>query len=125
MFALYCLDIPSAAAILLLRCVLGSLFGGGVTGLLFSLSGGFLSLAVMALSKRLRALSVYGVSVLGAAAHNVGQIAAAVAVMGSAYVVSYLPVLLVTSVFTGLVTGTMAGGAIKAVPKSVIRGARR
>ena len=54
-----------ALAILCVRCLLGSLFGGGVTAFCFSITGGLLALAVMALARRLSVLSVYGVSILG------------------------------------------------------------
>lgn len=40
LIALYLLGAKSAFAILILRCILGSIFGGGITGLLFSLTGG-------------------------------------------------------------------------------------
>ena len=61
---------------MVLRCFLGAVFGGGITGLLFSLTGGLLALGVMTLTRRIPGLSIYGVSILGAAAHNIGQIAA-------------------------------------------------
>ena len=67
LFALYALGLPYAAAILLLRVVLGSVFSGSVTALLYSLVGGLLSLGMMALLKRFPGLSIYGVSVGGAA----------------------------------------------------------
>ena len=63
-----------------------------------------LSLAI----PRLGRLSVYGVSVGGAAAHNCGQIAAAVLTLGSTAPLAYLPVLLAASLLTGAVTGVAA-----------------
>ncbi|NLO92870.1 MAG: Gx transporter family protein, partial [Clostridiaceae bacterium] len=38
MFALFCVDIPSAIIITILRCILSSLLFGGMTSLLYSLS---------------------------------------------------------------------------------------
>ena len=121
LMALYLLGGKHAFAILAVRCVLGSLFGGGVTGLLFSLTGGLLSMAVMTLCKRVPLFSIYGVSILGAAAHNVGQILAAMLVMDSVYVGAYLPYLLAVALFTGSATGAACAGvlrALKAVPIS-------
>ncbi|MHC1694349.1 MAG: Gx transporter family protein [Eubacteriales bacterium] len=69
-----------AFIVMVLRCVMSSLLFGSVTTLAFSLSGGLLSFAVSSLLIRLffpRSLSLIGISVAGAAAHNIGQIAAA------------------------------------------------
>ena len=49
--------------------------------------------------------SLLGVSVAGAAAHNIGQVIAAIIWMQTGAVVAYLPLLLVMSVPLGLVTG--------------------
>ena len=49
--------------------------------------------------------SLLGVSGAGAAAHNIGQIAAAVLWMKTTAVLAYLPYLLLMSVPLGLVTG--------------------
>ena len=118
--ALYLLGFKRTLPIVLIRCFLGALFGG-LTGILFSLTGGVLSLIVMAVCKKCRLFSVFGVSVLGAAAHNVGQILAAMALMGSWYVCAYLPYLLLIAVFTGLATGAACASLVKilkAVPIS-------
>ena len=114
--ALYLLGSGYAAVILLLRCLLAALFGGGAAGLLFSLCGGFLAILVMAAVKRTAFFSVFGVSVLGAAAHQAGQILAGILLMRSGYLVGYLPFLLLVSAVTGLLTGLMAAGVLRAVP---------
>ena len=113
LFALCFLGPWPALWVLLARCFLGSLFAGSLSGLIFSLSGGLLALLCMALARRTR-LSVYGVSVCGAAAHNVGQIAAAAAVMKSTAVISYLPPLLLAAIASGLLTGAAAAGVFRA-----------
>ena len=110
-----------AAMILLCRCLLGAVFGGGVTGLLFSLCGGSLAFGVMALAQWGGKLSVYGISVLGAAAHQLGQILAAMGLMGSAAVGVYLPWLLLTAVVTGLVTGALCAAVLRGLKRAGIR----
>ena len=111
--ALYLLGAKSAFTILVLRCFLGSLFGGGITGFLFSLCGGLLSMTVMTFTRRLTCFSVYGVSILGAAAHNIGQIAVAILLMRSVYIGAYLPYLLIVALFTGFATGSACAGILK------------
>lgn len=118
--ALYLFKTKYAYMILIPRCVLGAMFGGGMTGLLFSLWGGVLALAAMALAKKAPIFSVYGVSVLGAAAHNVGQILASMVLMHSVYIGAYLPYLLVVAVFTGLLTGSACAGVLGVLPKAIV-----
>ena len=75
-FALYQLGALPALAILTARCLLGGLFAGNASAMLFSLLGGLTAMLVMILLRRLRCLSIYGVSIGGAAGHNLGQMAA-------------------------------------------------
>ena len=111
--ALYALGWQKTIPIVVVRCFLGALFGG-LTGILFSLAGGLLSLGVMAACKKIPVFSIYGVSILGAAAHNIGQIFAAMALMGSVYVWAYLPYLLLIAIFTGTATGAACAGVLRA-----------
>lgn len=108
LFALYYLGAPSALAILLVRCLLGGLFAGNASALIFSLLGGFSAMLVMILLRRCRVFSIFGVSVGGAAAHNCGQILAALLTLGNAAPLAYLPALLLVSLFTGALTGLIA-----------------
>lgn len=114
-FALYALGPGQAALILAGRCLLGAMFAGNMNALLFSLLGGAAAMSAMALLSRLRRLSVYGVSVGGAAAHNCGQVAAAVLTLGNTGPLYYLPVLLGVSLFTGALTGLVAACLFKAL----------
>ena len=67
-FALYELGAVPALTILTARCLLGGLFAGNLSALLFSLLGGFTAMLVMIALKHCRGLSIYGVSIGGAAA---------------------------------------------------------
>lgn len=114
-FALYQLGPLPALCILAARCLLGSLFAGNASALLFSLLGGTLAMLVMLALSRLPGLSVYGVSIGGAAGHNIGQMAAALITLGNAAVLGYLPFLLVVSLFTGALTGFVSGLLLRAI----------
>lgn len=120
LLALYLLGPRTAFAVLIPRCLLGAVFGGGITGLAFSLTGGLLAMAVMALAKKCALFSVYGVSVLGAAAHNVGQILAAMVLMNSVYIGAYLPYLLAVALFTGFATGAACAGVLRVIKPVII-----
>ena len=118
--ALYLFKTRYAFFILIPRCIFGALFGGGITGLMFSLTGGILALLAMAVLQRIGIFSVYGVSILGAAVHNMGQILVAMVLMNSVYVGAYLPYLLILAIMTGMITGGMCAGILKILPKAHI-----
>ena len=98
-----------------MRCALGGLFAGKVSALLFSTLGGLCAMGVMILLRRWRRLSVYGVSIGGAAAHNCGQVAAAVLTLGNSAPLYYLPILLGVSLFTGALTGLVTACLFRAL----------
>ncbi len=116
---LYVLGVKEAIVINLLRIALTALLFGNVNSFLFSISGALLSLTIMIIMKKLDFFSCIGVSVCGGVMHNVGQIIAAVFIMGSEAIVLYLPVLIVSGVFTGVVIGVVSGIVAKHVKKVV------
>ncbi len=105
-----------AGCILLVRVVLSAVFAGSFSAILFSLAGGALSWAVMALliglfdEKRL-----WVVSVFGAIGHNLGQLLAAAAVTKTPGVFWYGPALLCAAVITGAFTGLAAMYLVRAL----------
>ncbi|MEA4813337.1 MAG: Gx transporter family protein [Oscillospiraceae bacterium] len=121
LFALDFLGAAPAFIILIARCVLGALFAGNASALIFSLIGGVLALAVMALLRRTRLLSVYGVSIGGAAAHNLGQVFAAMITLGTAAPLAYLPALLIVALFTGALTGFITSLLFRAMRNTKMR----
>ena len=115
LYALYALGFPSALAILLVRCTLGALFAGNASALLFSLLGGLSALLVMALLSGAKKLSIFGVSIAGAAAHNCGQVCAALITLGSTAPLYYQPFLLLVSLFTGALSGLITAFLFRAM----------
>lgn len=112
-FVLYHLGAGSAAAVSFVRLVaVAQLFGTPVT-FAYSLAGATLSLAVMALLKRGGFLSSVGVSVAGAVAHNLGQILAAMFLLGTAELGYYMVVLAVTGTISGIFVGLAGGFLLK------------
>ena len=98
-----------AGVVLLLRVVLGSLFAGSFSAILFSLAGGVLAWAAMALTIALFSeKQLWVVSVFGALAHNLGQLLAALAVTKTPGILWYAPALLAAGVVTGVFTGLAA-----------------
>ena len=109
LFALAVLGWKEAMVILLVRIVLGNIFTAQIMALLYSLAGGLLSFAVMALLLRvLKRSQLWVAGVFGGIAHNLGQMAVAVAVTGTPALLMYLPVLLLCGIVTGAFTGLCA-----------------
>ena len=111
MFALSSMGLPAALAVTLAKTVF-ALFRGG-SAFILSLSGGLLSTLTMALVWRLwrRHLSFVGLGILGAVAHNAGQLLAAVVLIGPS-LFYYAPWLLLMALGTGFVTGLVLNGTI-------------
>ena len=115
-FALCRLSGREALGILAARCLLGALVGGNLSALAYSLTGGLLALGTMWLLLHVPALSLFGVCIAGAAAHNTGQILAAMAVLASPAIAVYLAPLLLASLLTGAVTGAASILLVRRVP---------
>ena len=109
-FALYKLGSRQAAAISLVRVLLVTFTFGNAFSFAYSLAGAALSFAVMVLLKRTGKFSLLGVSIAGGVCHNIGQILVAMAVLGTAELIWYLPALLVAGTVAGICIG--AAGAL-------------
>ena len=119
LFALVRLNRRDALAVLLVRVTLASAFMGSITSFLFALFGGLLAMLVMLLllPGRDRWISFIGISAAGAAAHNIGQIGAAMMVLRSVYVAAYLPLLLLSGLVMGISTGIVSRAVIEHLEK--------
>lgn len=115
-FALCRLGAREALAVSAVRVFMVSMLFGSMSALLYSLAGAVLSLAVMALLLKLDRFSEVGVSVAGGVAHNLGQILMAMALLGTARLIYYYPILVLTGVAGGVVTGLAAAGLINRIP---------
>lgn len=117
LMALMFFDFKDVFTIVLLRCLLGSIFGGGISGFLFSLSGGTLSAIIMWViySKFSRYFSLIGVSTAGSVAHNIGQLFIAGLIIADPRIYVYLPVLMISSVVTGVFIGIVCNYARKLI----------
>jgi len=100
--------LADTAVLSLCRCLITFFLFGNVTSLLFSLFGGAAVIGMLFFLKFLRVhgLSFIGVSVLCAAAHNFGQLTAAVILTGTA-VLAYVPALFAASALYGTINGVI------------------
>ena len=113
-FTVFTLGPGAGAAVLLCRVFLGAVFAGNFSTILYSASGGALAILVtIGLRKILKDNQLWAAGCLGAIAHSVGQMIAAIAITRTAGLLIYLPVLVVISIFTGLFTGLCAQFLVK------------
>jgi heptaprenyl diphosphate synthase len=111
--ALYLYGFKTAVFVTLGRILLGSMLTGqlGSPGFVLSFAGGVAAILVMESAKRMGSgfFSPVGVSILGAAAHNMGQLAAAYALIIRNEAALFLaPVMLLSAAGTGLLNGLAA-----------------
>lgn len=105
-----------ALGVLLTRIVLGSIFTGNLMSMAFSAIGGFFAYGGMLLIMRIIENPV-AVSIVGAIAHNIGQIFTAMLFTKTPQLLYYCPLLMMSAILTGLFTGVIAAGVIRIVRK--------
>ena len=103
-----------AAIVSLCRVSLTALLFGNINSFIFSLFGAILAYFGMLFAKRFRScFSFYGISVLCATLHNLGQCIAAVTVLGTPEIFTYLPFLLIFALVFGLINGAVITPLLK------------
>ncbi len=118
LLALYVFGFKEALAVTWLRVIIAGLFTGGLfsPGFALAFTGGGAAMIGMWGAKVSRWFSPAGVSISGAACHNIGQIAAAYLLfIRQESLWHLLPVMLITSVFTGALVGLAGMAALEAV----------
>ena len=92
------------------RVILVALLATGLftPGFFIGLGGAALSFLFMAFACRTKLFSPIGIGVLGACAHNCGQLLIAMLLMQTTALLSYIPLLLLIGIPTGLSTGIIA-----------------
>ena len=113
--ALYKMKLTEVYLLSVVRVLLAGFIFGNYFSIIYSLSGGLLSLTVMALLKKSKGFSVMGISVAGGVFHNVGQLIVAMLVVETFSVGYYFPVLLVAGLITGLVIGIVSAEMLKRI----------
>lgn len=107
-FSLYYYRSTEVLMILVARIILGSIFGGNMMALMYSLAGGLLCLSGMILFKKIIPIKhLWFCSVIGAILHNAGQIMVACLIAGWGMLV-YFPILLISGCLAGAFTGGCA-----------------
>ena len=112
---LYTIGDKAAIVISIFRIILVGLLFGNMFSILYSLSGGTVSLACMLIAKRVGRLSASGVSIVGGVMHNIGQLLVAAIIIHNIRIAYYMPVLMLAGVVCGIVIGLLGAIIIKRV----------
>lgn len=101
-----------ALGLAVLRCLLGTLLSGSVTGLLYGGLGALCAWCAMAAAKRARFQPAM-VSILGAVAHNCAQVVCGACVLASPPLLYMLPWMVLCAIPTGALVALLARGCMR------------
>ncbi len=120
LMALIVLGVGDAFAVMLLKCLLGATITGGLSGLMYSLPAGIVSLAVEILLfyTVFDRMSVAMISLIGAVVFNCVQLFMAEIITGVS-LITLLPWLMTAGVLAGAFTGLLTYYIVKKLPYSV------
>lgn len=121
LIVLYEFGVKEAFIINFIRILVNGILFANVFSILFSLSGALISMITMFLVKKVKGISMIGVSIAGGVSHNIGQILIASVIVETYSVVYYIPVLILSGVITGILVGVLAL-KIKPVIHKIVKG---
>lgn len=114
-FVLYLFSFKDALYISIMRVILVGILRAGLFSVtfFFSLGGALLSVLAMFLFKKYIKLSIIGISIVGAIFHSIGQLLVALILINNINWLYYLPILLLSSIVTGLIIGLISKELLK------------
>lgn len=114
LFVLYTYNFKDAFFISITRVFLVSILRTGLFSISFwfSLGGAILSILAMTLFKKITKLSIVGISIIGSLFHSFGQILVTAFILGTS-AFAYLPIILIFSIPTGIITGIISKELVK------------
>lgn len=123
MVVLYVYGFKEAIFVSISRIFIVSILRTGLFNItfFFSFSGAIFSLVFMFLFKKIKVFSIIGVSIIGSIFHTIGQIIVALIFVQNLNILYYLPIILVFSIFTGLLTGYISKQIIMNFDKNIDR----
>ncbi len=119
LIAIYRMDFRYAFAINIIRIVVAGLLFSGVFGMLYSLSGGILSLLAMYLLYRTGLFSTVGISMAGGVMHNLGQLALACLILSNLTLMGYFAILMFSGLISGILIGILSYVIEKRLPEFI------
>lgn len=123
LLAAIALGVPYGAAVLIIKCVLGSVFSGNISAMIYSLPAGIIAFAAEVLAIRfLKKTSVTAASALGAVINSVCQNAVFCIVTNDFGFFVYLPYLSAIGAASGILVGLATVLILRIIPKKYMSG---
>lgn len=94
------------------------------TSFFIGLSGTLLATLFTLLVYKLTKASIYGLSVVGAVFHSLGQVLMVMLLYSNVYMINYLVILEITSIISGVITAFVASVTLQKLPKRMIEGGK-
>jgi len=115
LFTLYKYTVKDCIYVSIIRVFIVGILRTGIFSInfFFSLGGALASIGMMYIFKKIKKLSIIGVSIIGSIFHSVGQIIVALLFVRNINMLYYLPLLLLFSIPTGIITGIISKELIK------------
>lgn|SRR5574344_299582 len=115
LIVLYSYSFKDALFLSIIRVFLVGILRTGLFSIafFFSLGGAILSIIFMFLFKKFTKLSMVGVSIVGSIAHSLGQLIILTIYLHSMSSFGYLPIMLIFSIPTGIITGIISKELVK------------
>lgn len=122
MLTLFLLGPVDALVVVVVRTVLGSLFGGGVSTLMYSLTAGIVSVVVSAFLVEFvyPNASIIAISIVSAICHNITQNVVFCLVSNTPEMFSYMPWLALVGILAGLIVGFAVNLILRALPNGLL-----
>lgn len=113
-----------AFVVVAVRTALGAVFAGNFSAVIYSFSGGVISMGVSSVLLYLvhPRVSVMAVSVAAAVAHNITQNCIFALMSGTALAFYYIPYLIFLGVISGAIVGAVIMLSVKKIPSRVFGG---
>ncbi len=110
-----------AIIVVCVRSVLGAIFAGNLSAVLYSFTGGLGAIIVASLLMTFLypKISLMSISIVSAVVHNIIQCAVFALLSGSSLMFGYMPILALVGVASGAVVGFFTMMIFKGIPKSV------
>lgn len=122
LLTLYLLGPVDALIVVVVRTVLGSMFGGGMSTLMYSLTAGIVSVVISAFLVEFAYphVSIIAISVVSAICHNITQNVVFCLISNTPEMFSYMPWLALVGILAGLIVGFAVNLILRALPSGLM-----
>lgn len=109
--------IIDAYAIAVIRVILVGITFGNMSTMIYAMTGTLLATTSMLIIKKTGLFSITGISIIGGIIHNIGQLITACIMLSTEGLIYYLPILIVSGLIAGLVTGIITDRCLRTLRK--------